>query len=256
MSTQAFSFMGLLKAIPAGFSGNLDDALDLGFQVRYPASDFGSPSLQATMGSPFEVAVGVMEKISLFAVKVHSGGPIFVLITTAAGVDQIIPVSESLILFNPTPGSEIVSVKLVGTAEVEYTVAGTGITQTAPPPPPPAPPAFDAAYSCDPAVAVLDAVYISSPGNVSRANASAVGTSPVIGFVVSKAAPNLCVVRRGSDLAGFSLVGATDYYLSTSPGQITTVPPNVPGQVFQRVGFAKDSSILEIEVDQDIILLT
>ena len=256
MPTQTFNFSGLLIASPSRFEGNLNDSFDLTFKKQYLASEYGSPSLKATLGSPFIVAAGVLEKINLFAIRVRSGGPIFVMVTTAAGVDQIMPVSDSLHLHNPIAGTEITQIKVFGTAEIDYTVAGTGVTQTVPPPPPPQPPALDALYSCDPAVRVLDAVYLVSSGTVAQADASVVGKSPVIGFVVSKAAPNLCVVRRDAELSGFSLVGGQNYYLDTVAGQISIANPVLPGQVFQRVGYAKDGSILAIEVDQDIIILT
>ena len=111
-------------------------------------------------------------------------------------------------------------------------------------------------YTCPLTVAVRDAVYLSGPGAVDRADADSPATFPCIGFVSSKPTPSTCTVLIAGKLSGFTGLnpGAT-YYIATIPGQITDTPPVDPGDVVQKIGWARDSSDLVVQVDRDYTIL-
>jgi hypothetical protein len=251
---QRFTLSGLLTAEPSKCDGALTDRFDLGFERTYPASDYGNITLDA-VSTPFVLGDGVMQTINLLGLRVQSGGPILVLVTSSSGDSQAFSVSSVLILHCPNPATALSSVQLLGQAELSYAVAGTGVA-SAPGPAPPSP--LDVEYDCDPSVQVRDAVYVEAANLVNRASAATTTESPAIGFVVSKITSTKCVVRRDSELGGFTgLTAASPYYLDLAAGQIADTPPTPPGAaVFQRVGFAKSASVLSIEVDQDRISLT
>jgi len=108
-----------------------------------------------------------------------------------------------------------------------------------------------------------DAVYLSADSTVALADANGSGTQPVIGLVKSvnppyPAAGNAEVQFYG-ELGGFSgLTAGQTYYLSitgVSGTTITPTPPTAPGEIQQRVGFAKSSSVLVVMVDRDFVVM-
>ena len=118
-------------------------------------------------------------------------------------------------------------------------------------------------YACTLAETVLDLVYQSAGNTVERADASGLATMPSIGFIESKGTPTSCLVTTSGILSGFLVKYAgggglspdTTYYADPlNPGLITNVPPVVPGQVFQRIGYAKNTDELLVEIDAHILL--
>jgi len=83
------------------------------------------------------------------------------------------------------------------------------------------------------------------------------GTYATVGFIKSKSAPTVCVVLTDGELGGFAgLTPAAPYYLSAStPGVITAAWPVNPGEVYKKVGVAKDSTTLLINLDEDFTVL-
>lgn len=106
-------------------------------------------------------------------------------------------------------------------------------------------------YTAEQALAAVDAVYISSADNVSKASASAAATAKVIGFAKAAAlitAPTQ-IVKAGI-LAGFSgLTAGARYFLSATAGAVTATRPSGAGNTIVQVGYAKNATTLEIAIE-------
>lgn len=76
--------------------------------------------LDATEGSPYAVVIGLPAK--LLGVRVLSGGPVELIVTSANGTDQKFPVAGRLLLVTPT--EPLTAVKLAGTATIDLLVGG------------------------------------------------------------------------------------------------------------------------------------
>lgn len=109
-----------------------------------------------------------------------------------------------------------------------------------------------ATYSCAPIVAVGDVVYLSASNTVAKASAST--SFAAIGVVQSKPDPNTAdVVLSGQTLAIFGLlVAGTEYFLSTTAGALTTVPPISGGTFVQKIGTAQSTTQLVVNIAQPI----
>lgn len=118
------------------------------------------------------------------------------------------------------------------------------------------PPVNTGTYVADPSCNLLDIVYLQSSDTVAPADADDAGKQPVIGFVKQFVVPGTASVQYGGELSGFSgLIAGATYYMSVTPGQISDTPPTNPGDIIQRVGFAKNSTTLVVMVDRDFIIL-
>ena len=107
-------------------------------------------------------------------------------------------------------------------------------------------------YTCAAGDVVGDAVYISVADTVAKADNDGANTYPVIGFIISKSAPTTCLVQYIGEAAIFvGLTVGARYYLSDVPGAITTTAPTASGKRVQPMGFAKNTTTLVIQVDQD-----
>lgn len=94
------------------------------------------------------------------------------------------------------------------------------------------------------------ALYISGADEVSKAQADSVATSEVIGFnasnVTSGAAVTLVTAGRLDAFSG--LTAGTRYYLDPdTAGEITDTVPTTSGDVIMFVGYAKNSTTLEMQ---------
>lgn len=117
-----------------------------------------------------------------------------------------------------------------------------------------APASLDDVYDCPAGVNVLDLVYHTGVANaVDQADANDAGKQPVIGAVVSKPTPTTCIVRHYGILGGFvGLTPGATYWLSTTPGgAMLAPPPSDPGDVQQRIGFAKNANEMFLMIDRD-----
>lgn len=106
-------------------------------------------------------------------------------------------------------------------------------------------------YTADEALAARDALYISAADNVSKASASAAGTSQVVGFAKASAADTapVEVVSEGV-LTGFSgLTPGARYYLSATAGLITATIPVGSGNTIVQAGYAKSATALHIQIE-------
>lgn len=109
-------------------------------------------------------------------------------------------------------------------------------------------------YTCDASLAVKDVVFFSAPLTVEKADATQVTTVPAIGMVASKPTPTSAVVRLFGEVTGLTGLTIGTYYLSLTPGQITQTVPAGAGQVVQKVGFAKSSTIFVVTATQDFLV--
>jgi len=100
---------------------SLTPVLNLGSSRSYPNHREGStPLVNAT---DFLLAAGITA-VRFLALRVIGGGSLLVKLTSAAGTDQAFRVSDLLIIGAPNTGDEITAIKLTGSGDVEYIVAG------------------------------------------------------------------------------------------------------------------------------------
>lgn len=102
-----------------------------------------------------------------------------------------------------------------------------------------------------------DLVNIWSSGGdfrVRKADATASGKE-ANGFVLSSVSSgNQAAVYLEGTVTGLSGLTPGRYYLSTTPGLITSVPPNISGNVVQYVGNAVSASEITFEATDGVIL--
>lgn len=112
-------------------------------------------------------------------------------------------------------------------------------------------------FACTETEAVGDAVYLFGADAVRQADASSEATAPAIGIIKEKPTSTSCVVATDGELSGFSGLTVGDiYFLSKgSPGGITNIPISGPG-VSQKLGEARNSTTLIINIDSDFVILT
>lgn len=116
--------------------------------------------------------------------------------------------------------------------------------------------AFSQPFTCPPGVAVLGVVYHDGSDHVDRADATSEATSPAVGVVVFMASPTSCLLVYKGEMDGFvGLVPTATYYLDIVAGKITTTPPSAVGNVLQRIGWARNTTTLVVEIDLDFQLL-
>lgn len=118
---------GMLNGSPAASAGTpcLQEILNTSFSATYQSSKSGRPGIvNATDLSPFVIPFETIVKVRAMAIKVVGGGSVRVKVSTAFGTDQVIPVSGILLWHCPNAGDEITSIKLIGTADIEYVIAG------------------------------------------------------------------------------------------------------------------------------------
>ena len=110
-------------------------------------------------------------------------------------------------------------------------------------------------YTCLSSVAVGNVVYLSGSNTVGLANATD-STKLAIGIVLSKGSSTQCVVQLEGENSSFSglTVGAV-YYLGLTDGTMTTIAPTIGGNIVQKLGFAKNSTTLVIEIDENFVQL-
>jgi hypothetical protein len=108
-------------------------------------------------------------------------------------------------------------------------------------------------YTADEALTANDAVYISAADNVSKAdNDAGSGASHVIGFAKSTVSDtDPVVVQKAGVMSGFSSLTAGDrYFLSNTAGAISNSVPTGSGAVIVQVGYAKNTTDLDIMIQQ------
>lgn len=110
-------------------------------------------------------------------------------------------------------------------------------------------------YSCPAGLAIRDLVYLTGANSVDKADADNPGTFPAVGFVSAKPSPLTCRVQYGGKIGGFvGLLPNATYHASIVPGEITATPSLAPGDVIQRIGWARDPNNLIITIDRDFVI--
>lgn len=107
-------------------------------------------------------------------------------------------------------------------------------------------------------VGVTNVVYLSASDTVAKARANGMATMPVLGFVSAKPTATTATVVQDGDLGGFSgLVPGAIYFASaTTAGGITADANSIPaGGVVQKLGRARNSTTLVLDVDSDFVEL-
>lgn len=127
---------------------------------------------------------------------------------------------------------------------------GSNFVPQAPSPVGPLTHAFDCPVSVNP----LDAVYISGSNAVDAADANDPTKQPFIGLVRSKPNPTTALVQFYGVFDLFppaTLIPRAKYFLSTTPGQITTTPLEISGCIVDAVGLAISDTAMVLMVDSD-----
>lgn len=138
-ASKKLTLAGLLKGQPqASGSGQSQQTTEfpLDLSKLYPREDSDTTSIASTDLSPFVLHSAVVPSARIFALRVVTG-TVKVKLTSAAGIDQSLQVSgpEGFMMWmSPTAGDEITTIKLIGTADVEYLVAGDAGVGVPPPP--------------------------------------------------------------------------------------------------------------------------
>lgn len=98
-------------------------------------------------------------------------------------------------------------------------------------------------FDCSITEQQYDLVYISASNTVSRAVASSLATSGVVGWITAKPTPTTCLVSTGAGpVAASGLTAGARVFLSAStPGAVTNTEPVLPN-ISVDVGFAKNAT--------------
>src|SRR4051812_6500819 len=96
-------------------SAALSQAIDLAFQQTYDAVFADGLPIASTLIAPFVPALGAVAAVRAIAIRAVDGQSLVVLLTSAAGVDQKIPVSDLLLVRAQNTGDQFTAIKIVGT---------------------------------------------------------------------------------------------------------------------------------------------
>jgi hypothetical protein len=117
------STSGSVQATPASIADPallLAQSIDLGSTETYDAC-FGA---NLPIAGTFIPALGAVSKIRFVAVRAVDGESLVASVTWANGTNQLIPVSDVLLLKAKNPGDEITAIQLSGIGRIEYIIAG------------------------------------------------------------------------------------------------------------------------------------
>ena len=124
MSTaRAFNFTGALLAEPP-HGGGRRTTLIFDSHAQYDQSLEAARHVSGTSIAPHDLDLGGVTSVYFFALRVLSGGPLTLLLTSSAGTAQEFPVLEEMFLDNKG-GVPLTRVQIVGTADIEFMLAGT-----------------------------------------------------------------------------------------------------------------------------------
>ena len=94
------------------------------FRAQYDQSLEGVQHVAGTDVAPYDLDLAGITSVYLLALHVLSGGPLTLLLDSTAGTAQEFPVSEEIFLSNKG-GVPFTRIQIVGTADVEFMIAGT-----------------------------------------------------------------------------------------------------------------------------------
>lgn len=116
---------GALSGSPgSGSVLSIQEIANTSFTATYGGSKSARISvIGATDGAPYVVPFETLTKVRALLVRAR-GSTIKVRVTSAVGTDQSINVSELFLWHAPNSGDELTAIKFVGTADLEYFLAG------------------------------------------------------------------------------------------------------------------------------------
>jgi len=117
---------GAVVASPANtaqFAPSLQEMLSISCERTYSYKSGNSATVNNLIGSPYVVPLGSVTKVRFLALRVI-GAALQVLVTSASGTDQTFKVSDLWLWHSPNEGDQLTAIKLVGTADIEYVLAG------------------------------------------------------------------------------------------------------------------------------------
>lgn len=126
MSTPAtIQLVGSVQGAPAQptlVTPSLQEILNVGTSFTYGSSKSGRPTINAP-AVPFVLNFETITKGRFFALRVR-GGTLQVALSNPTNADQIVRVSDLLIVSCPNPGDELTGITMLGVADIEYLLAG------------------------------------------------------------------------------------------------------------------------------------
>lgn len=104
------------------------------------------------------------------------------------------------------------------------------------------------------ALAAGDFVYITNTGTVMKADATVIAKAARGYTLVSVLNAALATIYFDESNSALSAMtpGAT-YYLSTTPGAVTTTAPTGTGNIVQEIGFASSATNLHVNIKEPVI---
>jgi hypothetical protein len=110
-----------------------------------------------------------------------------------------------------------------------------------------------AVFTCPAGVNLNDAAAITGADAADQADANNAAARPCRGFVISKPTATSCILQYAGELSGFvGLTPNATYYLSETAGAISGKPTS-PGTIQQVVGWARNTTTLVIDIEQNYI---
>lgn len=124
--THDFQLEGIITADPTGFGQAKSASIDLVFNHAYGKMVSGVVDITSTDLAPYTVNLDGITSVNLLAVRIlSSSASVKVKVTSAVGTDQTVSVSGLYVWHSPVAGDVLTAIKLVGTAQLEYLVAGS-----------------------------------------------------------------------------------------------------------------------------------
>jgi len=99
-------------------------AISLAFQATFDAVFADAVPIASSDGSPFIPSLGAITAVRAIAIRSLTGATVVVKLTSAKGTDQQLPVSDLLVIQAKNEGDQYTAIKIVGTATIEYLIAG------------------------------------------------------------------------------------------------------------------------------------
>lgn len=110
---------------PSGSGLTLQEIFNTSFVATFGSSKSARPSIVgATDAVPFVIPFETITKVRAIALKTPDRTTIKVKITSAVGTDQVFNVSGIWLWTGLNSGDEITAIKLIGSADTEYLIAG------------------------------------------------------------------------------------------------------------------------------------
>jgi len=121
------SHQGVLSGSPSASSSGLtlQEIFNTSFMATFGSSKGARPGIiAATDAVPYTIPLETITKVKCIALRTPNGSTIKMVITSAVGTNQAFNVSGLFLWTGMNSGDEITAIKLVGTADIEYVIAG------------------------------------------------------------------------------------------------------------------------------------